>query len=151
MTATARIPATERTAARLLIPAPARFITANYKQPQRIQNEERTRLWRAAAADHWRTDYAADWIAPPIEITAWQLRAPTAGPAHDPGNIYPTLKAAIDGLRDAGAIGADTADWIAAITMLAHSPAPEPALFITLETTGRREPPPGHNPNTYYR
>ena len=144
--AAARIPATRRTAARLLIQG-RRIITAN---TGRIQAEELTRQWRRRAARHWRQDYGADWIAPPIEITAWLLHG---GKRIDPGNLYPTLKAAIDGLRDAGAIGEDTDDWIAGYHLLpsTYAPSDSKAIAIVLNTTGPAEPPPGHNPNTYYQ
>ena len=135
MTAAARIPATARTAARLVIPG--QIIRANTYARNRIQAEAELKSWRTATARHWKEDYGPDWMIPPIEITAWaHNRRPI-----DTDAPFPTLKAAIDGLRDCGALGDDAARWIAAITLLAYTPAPHPALVITLQsiTTG---PPP---------
>ena len=135
MTAAARIPATARTAARLLIPG--RYITFNAFARDRLAAEKRIKDWRTAAAAHWKEDYGPDWMFPPIEITAWPHgKRPT-----DPGAIYPTLRAAIDGLRDCGALEDDGPQQIAAITMLPYTPATEQALVIALHSI-TTEPPP---------
>ena len=135
MTAAARIPATARTAARLFVPG--KIIRANTYARKRIEAEGQLKDWRTAAARHWKEDYGPDWMIPPIEITAWaHNRRPI-----DTDAPFPTLKAAIDGLRDCGALGDDGPDWIAAITLLPYTPATHQALVITLQSI-TTEPPP---------
>ena len=78
-------------------------------------NAERRMHWRrhGALVEQWRTAYA--WLArshriPPcdaIEIDTTPLWPNRRG-VPDPGNTYPAVKAAIDGLVDAGVIPDDT-------------------------------------------
>lgn len=78
-------------------------------------NAERRMHWRrhGALVEQWRTAYT--WLArshriPPcdaIQIDATPLW-PNRRSVPDPGNTYPAVKAAIDGLVDAGVIPTDT-------------------------------------------
>lgn len=80
------------------IPAPAGWINSNMRV-HRMAQAKLTKAWRAAAAQ------AAANVAPltpPVQIVAhvWKRR----GGRYDPGNLYPTAKACVDGLVDAGLI-----------------------------------------------
>lgn len=83
------------------IPAPAGWINSNQRL-HRMQTAQLTKAWRQAARE------AADGVSeltPPVTITAyvWKRR----GGRYDPGNLYPTAKACVDGLVDAGLIADD--------------------------------------------
>lgn len=83
----------------------------------------RVREWRAAGASAWREEgLAGRRLRPPVCVTAWQL-VPVAfrGRPQDTGNCYPTVKAVVDGLVDAGAFPDDTGETVAALTLLAAS------------------------------
>ena len=83
------------------IPAPCAFINSN-DRTHRMAQAKLTKTWRAAAKQ------AAANVAPltpPVHITAhiWKPR----GGRYDPGNLYPTAKALVDGLVDAGIFADD--------------------------------------------
>lgn len=83
------------------IPAPCDWINSNMRI-HRMAQAKLTKTWRAAAAN------AAANVAPltpPVRIIAhiWKPR----GGRYDPGNLYPTAKAAVDGLVDAGILTDD--------------------------------------------
>jgi len=78
------------------IPAPCDWINSNQRL-HRMQTAELTKAWREAAKN------AAKTITPaktPARVTA-TIWKPHAG-RYDPGNLYPTAKAILDGLVDAG-------------------------------------------------
>lgn len=68
----------------------------------RMQEVTITRAWREKAAAAAK-DLEA--LTPPVRITAfvWKKR----GGRYDPGNLYPTAKACVDGLVDAGLLPDD--------------------------------------------
>ena len=121
-------------AARLIIPG--KPLTANQHHRNRPAAEAETKRWRTRTARIWRQDYGTARIRPPAHITAWPLHEPRPGPEPDTDAIWPTLKAIIDGLQDAHALGDDNPDWVAAITLLAGTPAATGAamMVITIET-----------------
>lgn len=83
------------------IPAPCAFINSNDRR-HRMAEADLTKAWRAAAA------VAAANItplSPPVHITA-HIHKPRGG-RYDPGNLYPTAKALVDGLVDAGLLTDD--------------------------------------------
>lgn len=68
----------------------------------RMKEQEMTRAWRQKAAEAAKGLTA---VTPPVRITAfvWKNR----GGRYDPGNLYPTAKACVDGLVDAGLLPDD--------------------------------------------
>lgn len=63
-----------------------------------------------------------------VSARPYQRRRPLA----DTGNHYPAVKAAIDGLVDAGVLPGDTPDVVLSITMHAPQVGTEVALALTL-------------------
>ena len=120
------------TSARLLILGP-KIITANAGWQHRFETEQLVREWRAAGARQWRADYPRSVMTPPLAITAW----PQTRRAVDTGNAYPTVKAVIDGLTDAGALDNDGPRWVEEVILWSYStpPADHPdqiGLFVEL-------------------
>ena len=83
------------------IPAPCDFLNSN-QRIHRMAQAKLTKTWRAAAANA-AADIAP--LNPPVHITAhiWKPR----GGRYDPNNLWPTIKAAVDGLVDAGLLTDD--------------------------------------------
>lgn len=78
------------------IPAPCAFINSNQRL-HRMAQAKLTKAWReaSAAAAHGLPQFAGQ-----VHITA-HIFKPRAG-RWDPNNLWPTVKAAVDGLVDAG-------------------------------------------------
>lgn len=88
---------------RLEVPAPAGWINSNQRL-HRMAVAKLTKAWREAGAT------AAEGIEPftgLVHITA-HISKPRAG-RWDPNNLWPTVKAAVDGMVDAGLLVDD--DW----------------------------------------
>lgn len=89
-------------------------------------NDERRKHWRALTGIHagWRqaglqaaqTQRIPKGL-PACTVTAWG-RYKTGSSLPDVGAIAPTVKCVIDGLTDHGCWPADTAEWVAAETLL---------------------------------
>lgn len=115
---------------------------ATYRHEGRVRslNTERSTHWskRAKDAQTWREAFWAHGVARrvkfgPVDITAEIVQKK---PLADCGNGMPSIKAAIDGLIDAGVIQDDSPEWVKSITLIApRTPKPgEPeSLIITLE------------------
>lgn len=67
-----------------------------------MQTAKLTKQWREAAA---KASEGVSELTPPVHIYAhvWKPR----GGRYDPGNLYPTAKACIDGIVDAGLLTDD--------------------------------------------
>jgi len=94
----------------------------------RHQEAKITKAWREAAAQ------AAQGIGPlntPVRITAhiWKPR----GGRYDPGNLYPTAKACVDGLVDAGLLTDDDHTRLIGPDMR-HGGQGNPQLILIIET-----------------
>jgi crossover junction endodeoxyribonuclease RusA len=89
----------------LRIPQADEWLNSNDRRHKRAEARV-VKMWRDAAATWARSARLPKGITP-VRIVA-RLSFPTN--AHrDPGNWYPTAKACIDGLRDAGVLAEDTA------------------------------------------
>lgn len=103
----------------LVIPAPTDWINAN----RRIHYQQKARLtaaWRAAAAL-----YAQSAGGPSFErCTVTATPRPIGSRRRDAANLYPTIKACIDGLTDAGVFADDNDKVIAALTINPCDPIP---------------------------
>lgn len=81
-------------------------------------NQERKHhwSWRNKRVEEWREAFA--WLAlearlPRCERVGFAARTYMKGTLFDPVNDYPTVKAAIDGVVEAGVIPDDTAEHVA--------------------------------------
>lgn len=85
----------------ITIPAPATFINSNDRR-HRMAEAKLTKAWRQAAWAACQNIGPLNW---PVQITAtiWKPRANR----YDPGNLYPTAKACLDGVVDAGLLPDD--------------------------------------------
>ena len=86
----------------IVIPAPAMFINSNDRR-HRMAEAKLTKAWRQAAYVACRNIGPLNW---PVQITVevWKPRANR----YDPGNLYPTAKACLDGIVDAGLLPDDS-------------------------------------------
>ena len=92
----------------------------------RSLNAERSAHWRehrratAAERGEWAWLWHAERAGGPrptaarVEVTATVY---TSGVLPDPGNAYPSVKAAIDGAVDAGLIAGDTGEYLARVIL----------------------------------
>lgn len=100
---------------RLQLPAPTQWVSAN----DRSHWASKARLvkeWRAAGA-LWARSKRLPHITEPVQITAWVHR--TDRRRADAHNRLPTVKAAIDGLVDAGVLTDDSDQYVTAVAMKA--------------------------------
>lgn len=83
------------------IPAPEQWINSNQRL-HRMQTAKLTKAWRTASQIASR---GLEPLQTPIHVTAY-IWKPRNG-RYDPGNLYPTAKAILDGLVDSGLIEDD--------------------------------------------
>jgi hypothetical protein len=107
------------------IPAPADWINSN-QRIHRMQTADLTKAWRTATWALCRNLGPLNW---PVTITAhvWKPR----GGRYDPGNLYPTAKACVDGLVDAGLLPDDDHKHVIGPDMRHGGKGPA-ALIITI-------------------
>lgn len=103
---------------RLWIPAPVELLTLNT-----ARGRIHWRKW-AAMTKAWREAAKVEAEVLPFELVDGErvlieaLPVQLGGILADPGAHMPTLKACVDGLRDAGWLRDDSGRYVAAITML---------------------------------
>lgn len=108
------------------IPAPCKWINSN-QRIHRMAEAKLTAAWREAARTAWTGDTHTD---APVHITC-HIWKPRRG-RYDPGNLYPTAKACVDGLVEAGMIADD--DWLHVIGPdMRHGGIGPAALIITID------------------
>ena len=93
----------------LTIPAPCEWLNSN-QRIHRMIAAGRVKSWRQAA--HYAAKVDDHW-APfegPVHITVTVHK--TRAGRWDAGNLYPTAKAIVDGLVDAGVIPDDSNEWV---------------------------------------
>lgn len=126
----------------LIIPAPVTL----------TRTGRRTALWlNANDRTHWarRSRLTRTWRALAL-AAARQAGIPCLDRAHvvatihktragrwDPANLYPTVKAAVDGLVDAGVFEDDDHTRVIGPDMRAGEPRPEPCLVLTITAPNR--------------
>lgn len=113
----------------LTIPAPCDWLNANQRL-HRMVHAKRTAAWRNAA-DYYATEAAHDSFLEPVHITV-TIHKTRAG-RWDVGNLYPTAKAIVDGLVDAGVIPDDSNEWVTGPDMRAGEKRPEPCVVVRVE------------------
>ena len=113
----------------LTIPAPCDWINSNQRL-HRMVKAARVRSWRftardvAMADDHWAP------FERPVHITITVHK--TRAGRWDAGNLYPTAKAIVDGLVDAGVIPDDSNEWVTGPDMRAGEKRAEPCVVVTV-------------------
>lgn len=116
-----------------------------YTHPGRVRsiNSERSTHWskRAKDAENWREAFY--WLGKQARVKFGSVNIIAEivqkKPLADCGNGLPSIKAAIDGLIDAGVLPDDSPEYVRSITMVAPR-VPQPgeveALTITVEEAG---------------
>ena len=112
------------------ITAPAAFVTSNQHGHWR-KRHELTAAWRGASGWAAKTQHLPQFTTP-VHVTATIHRADQR--IHDLDGFAPTVKAVIDGLRDAGCLVED--DWrhIPVLTIRKGEQWADAALVLTIET-----------------
>lgn len=123
---TARAPMKPQT---LTIPAPAPWINANARDHW-TKKGRLTRSWRSASAA-WAKHQKLRPVTQPVVIVATVVK--TNSRRFDVENLAPTVKAAIDGLRDSGVLPEDDTRWVTEVRLRAGDPdrAASLSLLIT--------------------
>jgi hypothetical protein len=103
----------------LVIPAPAEWINANARI-HHMERARRTGAWRNAAAAHALADRLPVFTRCTIAATP----RPVGARVRDAANLYPTIKACIDGLRDAAVLEDDHDGIVASLTIYPCDPVP---------------------------
>lgn len=114
------------------VPALAPWVTANASTNRHWRHRQGlVKAWREAAALHARAA-ARTPVRSPFAVTATVYRADRR--LWDVDGAVSTLKACIDGCRDAGLIQADDHRHMIALTVIAGAPDPtHPRVELTIE------------------
>jgi len=111
----------------LTIPAPCDWLNSNQRLNRYVQ-AARVKEWRHAA--HMAAFEAGSFDGP-VRIIA-TIHKTRAG-RWDAGNLYPTAKACVDGLVDAGVIPDDNNEWVTGPDMRAGAKADQPCVVIAVK------------------
>ena len=114
----------------LTIPAPAEWLNSNHR-PNRYEQAKRVKEWRHAAFVEAMERRPFDSFDGPVRIIA-TIHKTRAG-RWDAGNLYPTAKACVDGLVDAGVIPDDNNEWVTGPDMRAGAKADQPCVVIAVK------------------
>lgn len=108
------------------VPAPCEFINSNQRL-HRMAQAKLTKAWRqaSAAAAHGTPPFAKQ-----VRILA-HIHKPRGG-RYDPGNLYPTAKAILDGIVDAGILPDDDHVHVIGPDMR-HGGKGEPRIIIEIQ------------------
>jgi crossover junction endodeoxyribonuclease RusA len=118
------------TALELTIPAPCDWLNSNQRL-HRMVSAKRTASWRAAARYAAATHYGWAPFDVPVSIVCTVHK--TRAGRWDAGNLYPTAKAIVDGLVDAGVIPDDSNEWVTGPDMRAGEKRAEPCVVVRVE------------------
>ncbi|GAA3455912.1 hypothetical protein GCM10018962_77460 [Dactylosporangium matsuzakiense] len=92
----------------LRIPQPTEWLTSNDRRHPQAQ-ARLVKIWRDAGAT-WARSERLPRMTTPVRIIA--RLGFSVGARRDPGNWYPSAKAAVDGFRDAGVLIDDSAAYV---------------------------------------
>ena len=111
----------------ITIPAPCEWINSNMRL-HRMAQANLTKQWRLAT---YKAFIGIAPITTPVHITAhiWKAR----GGRYDVGNLYPTIKACVDGIVDAGVLVDDSNEYVTGPD-LRHGGKGEPRIVFTIQT-----------------
>lgn len=90
----------------ITVPAPAALLNSNDRL-HRMTAAKITRAWRAAG---YTAAQGQASLPTPCRVIAYVVK-PRAG-RYDPGNLYPTAKAVLDGFTDAGLWPDDSHEYV---------------------------------------
>ena len=113
---------------RLTIPAPAPWINANARDHW-TKKGRLTRSWRSASAA-WAKHQKLRPVTQPVVIVATVVK--TNSRRFDVENLAPTVKAAIDGLRDSGVLPEDDTRWVTEVRLRAGDPERAASLSLLI-------------------
>lgn len=113
----------------LTIPAPCDWLNSNQRL-HRMVAARRVASWRSSAFDAAmkRTDRAFE---APVHIVCTVHK--TRAGRWDAGNLYPTAKAIVDGLVDAGVIPDDSNEWVTGPDMRAGEKRDAACVVVTVK------------------
>lgn len=111
----------------LTIPAPCAWINSN-DRTHRMQVQKLTAEWRRAGRE--AVPHGWEPIIGAVHITATIIKA--RGGRYDPNNLWPTVKAAVDGIVESGLLADDDHLHVIGPDMR-HGGKGEPALVFTFE------------------
>ena len=112
----------------LTIPAPCDWINSNQRR-HRMQVAQLTRLWRVTASTVAHREQS--FSARPVHIVCTFHK--TRAGRWDAGNLYPTAKAIVDGLVDAGVIPDDSNEWVLGPDMRAGEKRNRACVVVRIE------------------
>jgi len=109
------------------VPAPAEWINSNQRLNRYVM-ADRVKAWRNAAH---RAAFEAGSFDGPVRIVC-TIHKTRAG-RWDAGNLYPTAKACVDGLVDAGVLPDDSNEWVTGPDMRAGAKADKPCVVLAVK------------------
>lgn len=119
---------------RLTIDAPTRWLNANDRE-HRIGDNVNVQAWKQAALDvaYNACGPRGESPFPPWPVTVTATIHKSRRGRWDAHNLYPTLKACIDGLVAAGLIPDDSNEYVVAVTIRAGEIRKPAALVLDIE------------------
>jgi len=115
-------------------PPPAKPLNMN-ERLHWSQRARRTKAWRQAAATAAMAIKKSQRGQPPSTVSI-SLPVRSLKVRRDPSNWAPTLKAAIDGLIDAGVFPDDDSRWVTTFEPAFHLGSQDPDAVMTIERRG---------------
>lgn len=113
----------------LTVTAPAKWLGTNQRDHFH-QRANATRTWREAAAWAAKSQHLPKFGMGPVAITATVHRSDAR--KFDLDGVTPTIKACIDGIRDAGCLLEDHWGVVAELTIRRGDPWADAALVLTI-------------------
>ena len=119
------------------IPAPCDWINSNHRT-HRMEVAKRTRLWREAAmvAVRYETKALGLLFDGAVHITATVHK--TRAGRWDAGNLYPTAKAIVDGLVEAGVLYDDSNEYVIGPVLRAGEKRDRACVVISIDVIEER-------------
>jgi Holliday junction resolvase RusA-like endonuclease len=117
----------------IFIPRVAAWLTTNGRDHWAVKNAG-TKTWRRST---WALTKGTRPIQGPVKITATIIK-PTRH-RYDLDGHVPTVKACIDGLRDAGVITEDHTGVVPELTLRAGEPARRAGVLLRIESITTKE------------
>ena len=118
------------TALELTIPAPCDWLNSNQRL-HRMVKARRVASWRKAAQE--AAEAHPGWVPFEVPVRIVVTVHKTRAGRWDAGNLYPTAKAIVDGLVDAGVIPDDSNEWVTGPDMRAGEKRAEPCVVVRVE------------------
>lgn len=117
----------------LTIAGPPTFVSANSRGGWYV-HDKAIAAWRAVAANTARRARIATF---PGRVTIDVTVHRTSNRKSDASNVFPSIKAAVDGFQDARILAGDDDAHVAALTIRRGPNTAHPTLTITITTEGK--------------